>query len=85
VWTRCAQASLKSAALDIQDIVQFHQMDAEHLSFGSGLFDTVADTFSLCVFSDPVAGTERLSSAVIHIYITVALLSMRTMSNSAML
>eukprot|EP00953_Heterococcus_sp_UTEX-ZZ885_P008497 5094-Heterococcus_DN1.PRE.7 len=41
------QASLKSAALDIRDIVQFHQMDAEHLSFSSGIFDTVVDTFSL--------------------------------------
>lgn len=35
-------------------LVKLSVMDAEHLDFPSEAFDTVVDTFSLCVFSDPV-------------------------------
>lgn len=35
-------------------LVKLSLMDVEHLGFPAEAFDTVVDTFSLCVFSDPV-------------------------------
>ncbi|CAN0407835.1 unnamed protein product, partial [Ectocarpus sp. 13 AM-2016] len=48
------QASSRSESLGMKRLVKLSVMDAENLGFPSEAFDTVVDTFSLCVFSDPV-------------------------------
>mmetsp|Transcript_53032 Transcript_53032/g.106307 ORF Transcript_53032/g.106307 Transcript_53032/m.106307 type:complete len:113 (+) Transcript_53032:591-929(+) len=35
-------------------------MDVENLAFADGSFDTVIDTYSLCVFSNPVAAMREI-------------------------
>lgn len=51
-----AQASARSASLGLREVVRLQEMDVENLKFPSDCFDTVVDTFSLCVFTDPVRG-----------------------------
>ncbi len=41
--------------------VDFRQMDAEHLDFPAGRFDTVTSTMTLCTFIDPVAALGEMS------------------------
>lgn len=55
-----AQASARAASLGVGGMVRFQEMDAEDLGFPSDCFDTVVDTFSLCVFADPVGGAHRV-------------------------
>eukprot|EP00638_Chattonella_subsalsa_P002177 CAMPEP_0117752282 /NCGR_PEP_ID=MMETSP0947-20121206/11515_1 /TAXON_ID=44440 /ORGANISM="Chattonella subsalsa, Strain CCMP2191" /LENGTH=264 /DNA_ID=CAMNT_0005570899 /DNA_START=394 /DNA_END=1188 /DNA_ORIENTATION=- len=38
----------------------FHEMSVESLKFAESSFDTVIDTFSLCVFKDPVAALKEM-------------------------
>jgi len=56
----------RAAAAPLPLNVTLMQMDAEHLSFGDGSFDTVVDTFSLCTMQDPaqaLAEMRRVCSA----------------------
>lgn len=45
----------------MKGLVKLAVMDVERLGFPSNSFDTVVDTFSLCVFSDPVTLPQALS------------------------
>ena len=40
--------------------IEFATMDVENLEFPDASFDTVVDTFSLCVFPDPVAALKEM-------------------------
>eukprot|EP00904_Undaria_pinnatifida_P008810 jgi/Undpi1/5059/HiC_scaffold_19.g08411.m1 len=55
------QASARSASLGMGGLVRLQQMDVEDLKFPSGTFDTVVDTFSLCVFTDPSAALREMA------------------------
>ncbi|CAM9948909.1 unnamed protein product [Pylaiella littoralis] len=55
------QASLRSESLGMKPLVKLSVMDVEHLGFSSEAFDTVVDTFSLCVFSDPSAALREMA------------------------
>lgn len=65
------QASLRSESLGMKPLVKLSVMDVEHLGFSSEAFDTVVDTFSLCVFSDPV-GILLLCQYHPHCYLHVS-------------
>jgi len=55
------QAKTKSAGLSLDESqIEFRTMDAEQLDFPDNTFDTVVDTFSLCVFPDPVAALREM-------------------------
>lgn len=41
--------------------VELRQMDAEHLDFPEGSFDTVVDALSVCTYSDPVAALREMA------------------------
>ncbi|CBN74913.1 conserved unknown protein [Ectocarpus siliculosus] len=56
-----SQASSRSESLGMERLVKLSVMDAEHLGFPSEAFDTVVDTFSLCVFSDPSAALREMA------------------------
>eukprot|EP00803_Ostreobium_quekettii_P007406 evm.model.scf_676.2 EVM.evm.TU.scf_676.2 scf_676:43895-46878(-) len=53
-------AGRRAAQLGLSDWVTFQKGDAAHLPFSDGTFDTVLDTFSLCVFSEPVAVLKEM-------------------------
>lgn len=56
--TQYGQASSRMESLGMKGLVKLSAMDVEHLEYPSKMFDTVVDTFSLCVFSDPVRKTH---------------------------
>jgi len=56
-----SQARAKSANLRLDESqIQFQAMDVEKLEFPDASFDTVVDTFSLCVFQNPVAALREM-------------------------
>lgn len=55
------QAQAKSEALGYPDaLVSFEQANVEDLPFADGTFDCVVDTFSLCVFRDPLLALKNM-------------------------
>ena len=42
-------------------MIKFQEMNVEKLKYEEGTFDTVLDTFSLCVFPDPLAGLKEMA------------------------
>ena len=55
------QAKAKASALALDGAqIEFATMDVENLEFPDASFDTVVDTFSLCVFPDPVAALKEM-------------------------
>ena len=56
-----SQARSKSASLKLDEAqIELKVMDVEKLEFPDATFDTVVDTFSLCVFQDPVAALREM-------------------------
>eukprot|EP00238_Polyblepharides_amylifera_P013239 CAMPEP_0196580512 /NCGR_PEP_ID=MMETSP1081-20130531/28945_1 /TAXON_ID=36882 /ORGANISM="Pyramimonas amylifera, Strain CCMP720" /LENGTH=230 /DNA_ID=CAMNT_0041900393 /DNA_START=54 /DNA_END=746 /DNA_ORIENTATION=- len=58
------QAAAKSRILPVQPILKLRQASVEHLPFEADMFDTVVDTFSLCVYSEPVAALKEMRRVV---------------------
>lgn len=63
-----AKASARSASLNMGGLVRLREMDVEDLDYPSDSFDTVVDTFSLCVFPDPVRRPPREQTAMRDLY-----------------
>ncbi|CAM9462869.1 unnamed protein product [Discosporangium mesarthrocarpum] len=55
------QASARGDSVGMGGLVHYHEMDVEALRFPSGSFDTVVDTFSLCVFNNPVKSLREMA------------------------
>eukprot|EP00798_Chlamydomonas_sp_ICE-L_P012750 gene12750-16000_t len=58
------EASKRAAAKLPSRPVKFVQGDAAALPFDSASFDTVTDTFSLCVFSEPLEALKEMARVV---------------------
>ena len=58
-----AQASKKASSLHLPS-PSFLTADIVNLPFGDNSFDTVVDTFSLCVFTDPLAALRSMARVV---------------------
>lgn len=65
-----AEAQKKASQLGFFDShisntsTSFQQADVVHLPFQDSSFDTVVDTFSLCVFSDPLSALNSIARVV---------------------
>lgn len=61
-----ARARQRAEQLGMADSVQLVQADVEHLqeALGGRAFDTVVDTFSLCVFPDPGAAIREMAACL---------------------
>lgn len=55
------QARSKAKMMLSAPQIQFVQGDAEKLPFEDSSFDTVVDTFSLCVYQDPVRALAEMA------------------------
>ncbi|CAM9355174.1 unnamed protein product [Chrysoparadoxa australica] len=54
------QAQARAGELGISKLVTLRQMDVEKLDFPDGSFDSVVDTFGLCVFPNPTAALREM-------------------------
>jgi len=54
------QARSKRQALPFKDRFTLYEMNVQKLDFPDAKFDTVIDTFGLCVFSDPVQALREM-------------------------
>ena len=54
------EAERTAAALNTLPPISFETMDAARLSFADGAFDSVVDTFSLCVMLEPEAALAQM-------------------------
>ncbi|KAM3575444.1 hypothetical protein VYU27_002667 [Nannochloropsis oceanica] len=56
------EARAKAALLGLgEERVRFHEMDVANLVFADGSFDYVCDTFSLCVYPDPLKALKEMT------------------------
>lgn len=58
------QARAKAQLISSYEPVKFVCGDAEALPFADNTFDTVVDTFSLCVYTDPVKALQEMARVV---------------------
>lgn len=56
-----SRAQAKAANLRLGEQVDFVSGDVQNLPFDRSTFDTVTDTFSFCVFSDPQAAMNEMA------------------------
>ena len=58
------QARDKAESLGLVSSIKFKEMDVGSLSYPDKSFDTVVDTFSLCVFPDPRQALHEIARVV---------------------
>eukprot|EP00892_Ulva_mutabilis_P011715 jgi/Ulvmu1/8916/UM005_0007.1 len=56
-----SRAETKAASLQLDHRIGFIPGDVQDLPFPTSTFDTVTDTFSFCVFSDPQAAMDEMA------------------------
>ena len=58
------QARAKARLISSYEPVRFVQGDSQALPFDDNSFDSVVDTFSLCVYTDPVKALQEMARVV---------------------